>query len=122
MKSWVYILIASLAEICWIYSLKYLEFKKLLKTNIVQIFSTKEGLMLLLPVILYVVFGLANVFFFSKAMQKISSSVAFAVWMSIALIGLKIVDVIILKESISSANLFFFLLILIGIIGIKLTE
>ncbi len=121
MISWTYIFIAAIAEICWIYSLKYLEFKKLIKTNWLQIFSTKEGFLLLFPLLLYVLFGVTNIFFFSKAMQKISASAAFAVWMAIALVGVKIADVIILKESFSYANLFFFLLILIGIIGIKLT-
>ncbi|HKC68223.1 MAG TPA: SMR family transporter [Bacteroidia bacterium] len=121
MIAWVYIFIASISEICWIYSLKYLEFKKLIKTNVLQIFSTKEGLLLLFPAILYVMFGIANIVFFSKAMQKLSASVAFSVWMAIALIGVKIADIIILKESFSYLNLFFFLLILIGIIGIKLT-
>jgi quaternary ammonium compound-resistance protein SugE len=121
MISWIYLFIASLAEVCWIYSLKYLEFKKLMKTNLFQILSTKEGWQLLLPALLYVLFGIANIVFFSKAMQKLSASVAFAVWMAVALIGVKIVDVIVLKESFSYLNLFFLLLILIGIIGIKLS-
>lgn len=120
MISWVYLFIAALCEICWIYSLKYMEFKKLIKTNIIQVFSTKEGVLLLIPVLLYVIFGIVNIVLFSKAMGKISSSVAFAVWTAIALIGVRIVDVYVLKESFSSANLLFFLLIIIGIIGLKI--
>ena len=86
-----------------------------------QIFSTKEGLVLLFPALLYVIFGIINIVFFSKAMQKLPASVAFAVWMSLTLIGVKIADIVILKESFSYLNLFFLLLILIGIIGIKLS-
>lgn len=121
MMSWLCIFVASVFEVCWIYSLKYLEFKKLIKTNIIQLFATKDGFFLLLPAILYVAFGVGNIVFFSKAMEKIPASVAFAVWMSVALVGVKVVDVVILKESFSYLNLFFFLLILVGIIGIKLS-
>ena len=78
-------------------------------------------MLLLLPAILYVVFGLINIYFFSKAMEKIPASLAFAVWMSLALIGVKLTDIIILRESVSLMNLLFLFLILIGIIGIKLT-
>ena len=119
MIAWFYITIAALAEVCWIYNLKYLEFKKLIATGMIRIFSTKEGLLLLLPAILYAVFGLINIVFFSKALQKISPSLAFAVWMCITLIAVKITDVIVLKETFSLMNLFYFALMLIGIIGIK---
>ena len=74
-----------------------------------------------MPAVLYVLFGVINIIFFSKAMEKIPASMAFAVWMSLALVGVKLTDIIILKESFSLLNLLFFLLILIGIIGIKLT-
>ena len=121
MISWFYIVIAAVCEVCWIYSLRYLEFKTLIKTNILQLFSTRAGLLLLLPALLYVVFGITNIIFFSKAMQKIPASAAFAVWMAIALAGVKITDVVLLKESFSFMNLFFLALILVGIIGIKLT-
>lgn len=120
--AWLYILIASMFEVCWIYSLKYLEFKKLVKTNIIQIFSTKEGLLLLLPAVLYVLFGLGNIIFFSKGMEKIPASTAFAVWMAVALVGVKLVDTLVLKEPFSYINILFFLLILVGIIGLKVTK
>ena len=120
--AWIYLIVASLFEICWIYSLKYLEFKKLIKTNFVTIFTTKEGLLLLLPLILYVLFGLGNIIFFSKAMDKISPSVAYAVWTAVALVGIKIVDVVWFKETLTLLNVFYFLLILVGIIGLKVSS
>lgn len=119
--AWLYIAIAAIAEVCWIYSLKYMEFKKLLGTSIIKIVTTHEGLLLLLPVALYIVFGLINIVFFSKAMQTLPASLAFAIWMAISLVGVKLTDVLLFKESLSYLNLFFLLLILTGIIGIKLS-
>jgi len=121
MVSWVYIFIASMCEICWIYSLKYLEFKKLIHTNIIDLFSTKEGFSLLLPGLLYVAFGVGNIVCFSKGMEKLPASLAFGVWMATALVGVKLVDVLVLKETFSTLNYLFFALIIVGIIGLKLT-
>lgn len=121
MVSWVYIFIASLCEICWIYSLKYLEFKKLIRTNIINLFSTKDGFVLLLPAILYVAFGVGNIVCFSKGMEKLPASLAFGVWMATTIVGVKLVDVLVLKETFTTLNYLFFALIIVGIIGLKLT-
>jgi quaternary ammonium compound-resistance protein SugE len=122
MIHWIYVIIASLFEVGWIYSLKFMQFKKLTKTNIATIFTTKEGWILLTPVILYVMLGLGNIIFFSKSMEKISASVAFAIWMAVALIGVRIVDAVFFKEQFSPLNIFFFIIIIIGIIGLKVTS
>jgi quaternary ammonium compound-resistance protein SugE len=122
MISWLYILIASVFEICWIYSLKYMELKKLIKIGFVRVFTEMESFLLLIPVLLYVLFGLGNIVFFSKAMRDIPASTAFAVWMAIALIGVKIVDVVVLKEALSSTNIIFMTLILVGIVGLKMSS
>jgi quaternary ammonium compound-resistance protein SugE len=119
--SWIYLVAASIAEICWIYSLKFLDFKKLIRNNVLNLIGTREGFLLLLPALLYVLFGLTNIYFFSRAMEKLSASIAFAVWMAIALIGVKLIDVLILKETVSAMNLFFLALLLIGIVGLKYT-
>jgi quaternary ammonium compound-resistance protein SugE len=122
MIHWIYVIIASVFEVGWIYSLKFLQFKKLIKTSVVTIFTTKEGWLLLTPAILYVLLGLGNIIFFSKSMEKIPASVAFAVWMAVALLGVRIVDSVFFKEQFSPLNIFFFIIIIIGIIGLKITS
>ena len=122
MIAWIYILIASIFEICWIYSLKYMEFKKLIHAGFVKVFTEKESFLLLIPALLYVAFGLGNIIFFSKAMRTIPASTAFAVWMGVALIGVKIVDVIIIKEPLSATNIIFMAVILVGIVGLKMSS
>jgi len=119
MIAWIYLLIASTCEICWIYSLKNFQFKKLLEFKFSLLFTDKANFMLLVPGLGYIIFGVGNIICFSKAMKSIPPSVAFAVWMAAALIGVKLVEVIMLKEPVSMVQLVFIIFILIGIIGLK---
>lgn len=120
MRAWIYLIIASLFEVAWIYSLKLMQFKKLLTMSFVEIFTSKVGLLMLLPPIGYVAFGLGNIIFFSRAMKSIPAAIAYASWMGVALVCIKIIDTTVFKESISFPQVVFLLLILIGVIGLKL--
>ncbi len=122
MIAWIYILIASFFEVCWIYSLKFLQLKKIMATPFLDFFQKKESMLLLLPALGYVLFGVGNIIFFSKGMKTISASVSYAVWSAIALIGVKIVDVTFLKDTFSLTQALFMGLILIGIFGLKLSH
>ena len=75
----------------------------------------------MIPAICYVAFGVGNVFFFSKALNVIPASTAFAIWMGMALVGIKIVDTLVLKEAFHWAHVFYIGCILVGIIGLKRT-
>jgi len=108
-------------EVCWNYSLKYTSVAKIKAIDWSQFFSSSAGVMTLLPAIGYVGFGVANVFFFSKALNVIPASTAFAIWMGIALVGIKIVDTVVLKEAFQWAHVFYIGCILVGIIGLKRT-
>lgn len=112
-------MIASGFEVCWIYSLKFIEFKKIVATPFLKLFSEKASFMLLLPAVGYVLFGVGNIIFFSKAMKEISPSVSYAVWTALALIGIKAVDVFVFHELFTPVQMLFTALILIGIIGLK---
>ena len=118
--AWLFLFIASICEICWIYCLKYFKLKALLSFKFSLLFTSLDNLKLLVPGLGYVLFGVGNILFFSKAMKQIPASVAFACWMAVALIGVKLVDAILLKESVSLMNLLFLVCILVGIIGLKL--
>ena len=119
--AWIYLFIASFLEVCWTFSLKYMEFKKILKTDWRNLSHLKDNLILLLPLIGYIVFGLGNIYFFSMAMKQIPVATAMAIWFGLALIGVKLVDTLYFKEPFQLNQILFFALILIGVIGLKRT-
>jgi quaternary ammonium compound-resistance protein SugE len=119
--AWLYLVLASVMEVCWNYSLKYTSVAKIKALNWSQFFASSAGITTLLPAICYVAFGVANVFFFSKALNVIPSSTAFAIWMGMALVGIKVVDTLVLKEAFQWVHVFYIGCILIGIIGLKRT-
>ncbi len=112
---------ASVMEVCWNYSLKYASIAKIRAIHWSQLFTAPAGIYTLLPAIGYVVFGVANVFFFSKALNQIPAATAFAIWMGMALVGIKIVDTLVLKEPFSAWHVLFIGFILVGIVGLKRT-
>jgi quaternary ammonium compound-resistance protein SugE len=118
--AWIYLIIASAFEVCWIYSLKYVEFKKLIAPPLLKLVTEKSSFFLLLPAIAYLVFGVGNIIFFSKALKEISPSVAYAVWMALALVGIKVTDVVIFHEAFTPAQMLFSFIVLVGIIGMKI--
>jgi len=108
-------------EVCWNYSLKYTKIADIKAINWSQFFAGSAGILALLPAICYVAFGVGNVIFFSKALNVIPASTAFAIWMGMALVGIKIVDTLVLKEAFQWAHVFYIGCILVGIIGLKRT-
>ena len=122
MIAWVYLFIASCFEVCWIYSLKWLDMKEIARIKWVTIFSDAKPWEALLPLVGYICFGLGNIYFFSQSMKSIQASTAFAVWMGLALIFSKAVDVLVFKEPYNIPQLIFTGVVLIGIIGLKWFE
>jgi quaternary ammonium compound-resistance protein SugE len=118
---WFYLILASCLEVCWIYSVKFLDMRKIGEISWRNLQKDYTQLISLVPLAAYLFFGLTNVILFSMAMRKIPASTAFAVWMALALVVSKIVEVTYFKETFSWATVFFILLILIGVIGLKTT-
>ncbi|QIP14650.1 hypothetical protein G8759_19545 [Spirosoma aureum] len=119
MQAWLFLFIAASFETAWTYSVKYMTFD-LLKTLRWNTFYTPNvGLPILLPFVGYVVFGIANIYFFSQAIKQIPTPTAFAVWTAMALALIKAVDVFIFKTNWSLTELFFLTLIGVGIIGLR---
>ena len=109
-------------EIAWLYSLKYIDKDKIMAIHWPSFFSNSEPVLTLLPVIGYIVFGIANVILISMAMKGIPASTAFGIWMGLALVGSKIIDVMVYDEPYTTQQLLFMGLILVGIIGLKAGE
>ena len=78
------------------------------------------GLPVVLPFLGYVLFGLANIYFFSTAIKQIPTAMAFAVWTATTLIFLKIAEVSVFHQRISWPEVIFMLLIMVGILGLKI--
>jgi quaternary ammonium compound-resistance protein SugE len=120
--NWLYLFVASLMEICWMYSLKSLDFGRIRSAPWTEALSDVSPWQALVPLLGYVGFGVANVYFFSLATKTIPMAVAFAVWTGTALLGAVLVDTFFFKEPSSGKQLFFMALIVIGVIGLRAAE
>ncbi|MBS1663276.1 MAG: hypothetical protein JST68_19690 [Bacteroidetes bacterium] len=117
--AWVYLFFASLLEIAWTFSLKFMSVKKLRAIPLKGFLTQPSNWSVLVPFIGYVVFGVGNVVFFSMAMKEIPASTALAVWMGTALVGVKLVELFFFKGSVDFLQVFYMALILVGVVGLK---
>lgn len=117
--AWLYLLIASLFEIAWTFSLKFMNVKKLRAIQWKGYFTHASNWAVLAPFAGYIVFGVCNIIFFSMAMKEIPASTALAVWMGTALIGVKLVELFFFKGNFDPMQFLYMALILIGIVGLK---
>jgi multidrug transporter EmrE-like cation transporter len=115
---WIYLLIAAILETAWTYSIKFLTFKDVLTLRLHN-FYTPQGMAVFLPFLGYIIFGIGNIYFFSMAMKIIPVSIAFAIWTATTLVLMKVIDRLYFQQSISWSEMFFTILIIIGIIGLK---
>ncbi len=109
-------------EVCWIYSLKWLDFGRIRAIELTHLWMRWEPWWALLPLLGYIVFGLGNIYFFSLAMKGIAPSTAFAVWMGLALVGTKAIGIVLFNEAWNWTQLLFIALILTGVVGLKYME
>lgn len=101
---WIFLLIASILEIGWIISLKY-----------------TEGFTNIIPMIFYAAFGGGSAYFLSLSLRSIPMATAYSIWMGIAIIGATVFGIFFLKEPIKIMRVFYMLMIIIGIIGMKIS-
>ncbi len=99
---WCFLFLAGLFEIGWIISLKY-----------------THGFTRWFPIVFYVVFGAGAAYFLSLALRSLPLSLTYAIWMGIGITGSNLVSIALFKESYSFLQVFFILMILCGIIGLR---
>lgn len=116
--AWFYLILAAALEACWMFSLKFLSFTKF-KELTIDNFSNAESIKIWLPLLGYILFGIANTYYFSLAMKNIPPAVAFAIWTAVSIVFIKLVDVIVFHDKLSLLEIFFLTLILSGIVGLK---
>jgi quaternary ammonium compound-resistance protein SugE len=103
--NWIYILIAGIFEIGWVFSLK-----------------STHGFTRFMPMISYALCGLGAAFFLSQAMKSLPMGTSYAVWVGIATVGSNILGMAILGEPTTMPRITFILFITIGVIGLKMSS
>lgn len=102
--AWIYILIASVFEISWAVGLKY-----------------SQGFTKLAPTIFTVITMILSYVFLAMGSKTLPIGTAYAVWTGIGAVGTAIYGIMFFDESKDLLRIFFIFLIVVGIIGLRLT-
>lgn len=102
--SWVLLVIAGLLEVCWAIGLKY-----------------TEGFTKLWPSVFTLTTLAASMFLLAKASQTLPIGTAYGVWVGIGALGAAILGIYLFNEPASALRIMFLVLLLVSIIGLKLT-
>ncbi|MCO5142559.1 MAG: quaternary ammonium compound efflux SMR transporter SugE [Oligoflexia bacterium] len=103
--AWVILGIAGLLEVCWAIGLKY-----------------TEGFTKLGPSIFTLTTLAASMYLLARASQVLPIGTAYGVWVGIGAMGAAILGIFLFNEGASPLRLFFLGLLLVAIIGLKLTS
>jgi quaternary ammonium compound-resistance protein SugE len=103
--AWILLLIAGVLEVCWVAGLKY-----------------TEGFTRFVPSVMTVLALGLSMFLMSKVMQVLPIGTSYGIWVGIGAFGAAAVGIFLFKESASPMKLLFMALLLISIIGLKLTS
>ncbi len=117
--SWIYLIIAAALEACWMFSLKFLALEKFKTLSLANFFEVTE-IKIWLPLAGYIFFGATNTYLFALAMKNIPTAIAFTVWTAVSILFIKIVEVNFFNQKISFLEIFFLIVIVFGIIGLKM--
>jgi len=101
--AWIYLFIAGLFEIGWAVGLKY-----------------TDGFTKLWPSVITVIIMILSFYFLSSAVKTIPIGTAYAIWTGIGAVGTAILGIFLFGESKEFIRLFFILLIIIGVVGLKI--
>jgi quaternary ammonium compound-resistance protein SugE len=102
--AWVYLIIAGLFEVAWAVGMKY-----------------TEGLTRLWPSAITIVTSIASFILLAMALKTLPVGTGYAVWTGIGAVGSAIFGMILFQESSHPLRLACIGLIVIGIVGLKLT-
>ena len=102
---WIFLVIAGGLEVFWSTCMKYSEGFTDLKFSILTIIGM-----------------IFSFLFLSQATKSLPLGTAYAVWTGIGALGAVIVGIVLFREPITAARIFFVSLLLIGIVGLKATS
>lgn len=102
---WIMVFIAGLLEVCWAVGLKY-----------------TEGFTKLAPTVLVLAALLLSMYLMARAMTQLPVGTAYAIWVGIGAFGAAVLGIMLFGEPASPLRLMFLAMLLIAIIGLKLTS
>jgi quaternary ammonium compound-resistance protein SugE len=102
--AWIILAIAGLLEVCWAIGLKY-----------------TDGFTKLAPSLFTLICLIFSMYLLAKASQVLPIGTAYAVWVGIGALGAAIFGIFLLNESASPSRIVFLIMLLISIIGLKVT-
>ena len=102
---WLYLGIAGAMEVLWSTLLKF-----------------SEGFTKPMPTVITLAGLAASMFFLAKAAKVLPIGTAYGIWTGIGALGAVIVGIVVFKEPATAGRIFFASLLLVGIVGLKLTS
>lgn len=103
--SWIVLIVAGVLEACWAVGLKY-----------------TDGFRRPVPSILVIAVIAASLFLLSWSVRTLPIGTAYAVWVGIGALGAAIFGVILFGEPLNPARIGFLVLLLVAIVGLKVTS
>ncbi|EMS71231.1 quaternary ammonium compound efflux SMR transporter SugE [Ruminiclostridium cellobioparum] len=103
--AWLYLVIAGIFEIIWAMGLKY-----------------SQGFTKLYPSLITLGGMIISFYLLSLATKTLPIGTAYAVWTGIGALGAVILGIFLFRDPVSISRILFLCLILIGILGLKLTS
>lgn len=103
--AWITLIFAGLFEICWAIGLKY-----------------TDGFTRLYPSLFTLSTLAVSMYLLSRAAQTLPIGTAYAVWVGIGALGASILGIFLFKEAASAPRLIFLALLVISIVGLKITS
>lgn len=103
--AWLFLFLAGLTEIGWAIALKY-----------------SHGFTRLFPSVIAITVMVLSFFLLAHSLKSIPIGTAYAVWTGIGIMGTVILDIFLFNEPVNFSRLLFLSFILIGIVGLKITQ
>lgn len=105
MSAWMQLVIAGLLEVCWAVGLKY-----------------TDGFRRPLPSLFVLITLAGSMYLLASAARTLPIGTAYAVWVGIGALGAAILGVVLLREPVTFARMFFLAMLLVAIVGVKMTS
>lgn len=103
-SAWIVLIIAGLFEICWAIGLKY-----------------SQGFTKIGPSVFTLVTLGISMYLLARASQVLPIGTAYGVWVGVGALGTAILGIVLFHEAVTLSRLFFLTLLLVSIIGLKLS-
>ena len=103
--AWIYLIAAGILETLWAVAMK-----------------ASNGFTLLIPSLITVLAMIGSVALLALAMRTLPLGTAYVVWTGIGALGAVLVGILLFREPVTAPRLLFMALLLIGIIGLKITS